>query len=129
MASTNKVVFDTSMLLSCGELKIDAFDETRQLLGNPGLFVTQTVEEEMAKLAKKGAKYRKNVAIAEILLEANNVKRMPAQRIKKNADKELEELAKKGYIVATNDAQLRKKIKKNGGKCIIVMKKKFLAIE
>ena len=46
-----------------------------------------------------------------------------------DADSALEEMAKQGFFVASNDAVLRKRIKDFGGKVIYLRQSRFLEIE
>ncbi len=127
MASAPKVVFDTNMLLSCGELKVDVLEEARELVPGARLITTKSVKKELGKLAKKSAKNRRNAGIARMLMKAGKVGAIGAEEA--DADKELLALSRKGYLIATNDKELRRKIRKAGKRSMTIRKKKFMIIQ
>lgn len=119
-----KVVVDTSMLLSVQENHVDFFEQARHLLGKPEFYVTEHVLEELERLGKKNSK-RASVAVARKLLQNNNVKVWKVNA--RNADEGLEMLSKKA-IIATNDAELRKKALQNGARVMFLRKRQFIEI-
>jgi rRNA-processing protein FCF1 len=121
-----RIVIDSSMFFSITELKIDFFEESKKLFGNVSFYQTKAVQEELKRLAEKSVKARNMVRIAEKLKKLYNTKTLNTKS--KNADESLIEAAVKGFIIATNDKQLRKKIKELNGKVLFVRQKKFLEI-
>ena len=119
-----KVVVDTSMLLSVQENHVDFFEQARHLLGRPEFFVTEQVLEELERLGKKNSK-KASVAVAKKLLENNKVKVWKVKA--RNADDALEILSKKA-IIATNDAQLRKRALQNGARVMFLRKRQFIEL-
>ena len=119
-----KVVVDTSMLLSVQENNVDFFEQAKQLLGKPEFYVTEQVLQELESLGKKNSK-RASVAVAKKLLQNNNVKVWKVKA--NNADDALEILSKKA-IIATNDAELRKKALQNGARVMFLRKRQFIEI-
>ncbi len=124
MAKCSEVVLDSSMLLGIAELKVDVFSEIGALLGRTEFSVTGQVLEEMKMLAGKSGRTGENAGIALRLLEKNRAKVIAVEA--GNADESLVEAARQGKIVATNDAELRKKIKSLGGRIIYLRKKKIV---
>ncbi|MFH1895635.1 MAG: PIN domain-containing protein [archaeon] len=125
MGQANKVVLDTNMLMAAGELKIDVFEEIKKY-GRTEFFVPEEVLEELKKLKEKNRTKKINAGIAEKLIEKH------CSLIKGNtgnADKKMQELAEKGFIIATNDKQLRTKIRKKGFKTAFVRQKKIIVVE
>ena len=68
------VAFDTNMLLNIARFKVDVFAEAMALLGKVDFVVPDAVERELSSLAGKGARLRKEVAIAKGLMAKNHVK-------------------------------------------------------
>ena len=126
MEKFNKVVLDTNMLMAIGELKIDVFEEIEKVLGKTGFFVPTEVLDEMEKLKKENKTKKKNIEIAEKLIEK---KCMILKGENQNADEKMKELAEQGFIIATNDKELRRAIKKKGFKTAFVRQKKVIVIE
>ena len=126
MEKFNKVVLDTNMLLAIGELKIDVFDGIEQILGKTEFFVPTEVLKEMEKLKKENKTKGKNVRIAKKIIE-KKCKILEGEN--QNADEKMKELAEQGFIIATNDKELRSAIKKKGFKTAFVRQKKVIVVE
>jgi len=125
MEKLNKVVLDTNMLMAIGELKIDIIDGLEEKLGKAEFFVPEEVTDELKKLKEKGRTKKNNAEIAEKIIEKYC---SVLKSKKKNADERIEELAGE-YIIATNDKELRKRIKKKGFKTAFIRQKKVIVIE
>ena len=124
--SNKKVVLDSSMLLNIEDLKIDVFDELKKEFGKVDFYITNAIDAELKLLTEKNQKTRKKVKIAKKLMEKNKVKVLYIDT--ENADDSLVEAGKKGMYVASNDKELRKRIKKVKGKNIYLRKKTFIEI-
>ena len=127
MALTSDVALDTNMLLSIQQLKIDVFWEIEQRLGKTRFFLTKQVKDELDLVEKRGEKEALQVTIAKKAMEKNSVEVIIVEA--ENADDSLLKLAKKGVFIATNDKELRKRIKTIRGKSIYLKKKKLIEIE
>jgi rRNA-processing protein FCF1 len=127
MGQSNKVVLDTNMLLAIGELKIDVFSGIEEEIGKTEFFVPEEVIQELKKLKEENKTKKKNAVIAEKLIEKKCIILNKGEN--KNADEKMMELAGKGFIIATNDKELRKKIKNNGFKTAFVRQKKVIVVE
>lgn len=123
MARFYKVAVDTNMLLYITSHKIDVFAEIKKSLGNVIFIVPQSVCDELGKLKKVNINRAKQVNIAEQLMKKNKAKII---KLSDDADNDLLELAKQGVIIATNDRELKKRIKDFGGRVIYLRKKKII---
>lgn len=123
------IAMDSSMLLAIEEFKTDVFDEIKKMFGEKkvSFCITESVEKELNELEKKNKRRKRQVSIAKELLEKNDVKVIKTNALK--ADDSLLEIAGIGVIVASNDKELRKRIKAFGRKNIYLRKKKFIEIE
>ena len=72
---------------------------------------------ELQGLGKSDKKIRKEVGLIEQIIKINNIKIIESKI--NSVDDELVELSK-NYVIATNDKELRKKVKQAGGKTIFV---------
>ena len=126
MVQLTKIALDTNMLMAIGELKIDVFEEIKNQIANPEFFVPEAVIEELQVLKKRNRTKKINAEIAEILIKKNC---KIIKNKEKKADKIMEELAEENYIIATNDKELRTKIRKKGFKTAFVRQKKMIVIE
>ena len=116
MAEKVKILLDTNFLLTLVRYKIFGFEELRQKI--PCDFYTLSrVLFELKGLGKMNKKVEKEVRVVEQVLKNNNVKVIDS--MKENVDEELVELSK-DYVIATNDKELRRKVKEVGGKTIFV---------
>jgi len=125
MALTTKVAVDTNMLLAINEQNVDVFAQIKQTLGNVEFVVPNQVFEELINIEKKGKTAQKNVNIAKILMKKNKVKKVRVNA--KNADSALLELSRDA-LIASNDKELKKAVKKNSGHVIYLRQGKFIEI-
>ena len=117
MGKSFKVILDTNFLLTMVRYKIHAITEIRSQIPVE-FFVLSGIIDEMQVLSKE-KKIKKEVSIVTQILEKNNVQGIISKL--KNVDDELVSLSKE-YIVATNDKELRKRIREFGGKTIYIQK-------
>jgi len=113
-----KIVLDTNFLISCLKFKIDFFSE---LIGEK-LYIVDKTKLELEKLINgKNAKDKQRAKIISALIK-NKVK-----ILKSKADETVDDtLARlKGYVIATQDKELKKRIK---GKKLIIRAQKKLEI-
>lgn len=122
-----KVALDTNMLFAQEQFKTRVVEEIQGILHNAKIVIPVQVLEELEKLEKKGKRLEKQVRIARQVLKEEKIGRIKI--IAGSADKALLLLSKKGFIIATNDGELRKKIKQAKGKSITLRKRKYLILE
>jgi len=122
------IAFDSNMLLAIQALGVDVFGDARKMFGSSANFFAPTqVFDELGRIEKRGAKMKKAVAVAREAIAKNSVKKAPVEA--ENADSALLRLSEQGYCIATNDRELRKKIKSFGGTVIYLRQRKFLEAE
>ncbi|HIQ50206.1 MAG TPA: PIN domain-containing protein [Nanoarchaeota archaeon] len=114
-----KIVIDTNFWIYAVLYKIRIFEE---LLGYE-IYTLDKVLQELKQISKKKTKQAIASKIALGMIEKFNVKIINAP---KSADEKLVELATQGFIIATNDAELVKKIKNLGGKVAQIRQKKYI---
>ena len=128
LQSKPKIAFDTNMLLAIGQLKVDVFFEVEKKFGKEiMLAIPKQVLEELEKFKTGNETMKRNTGIALEEIERHKVEKIQVEA--GNADNALEEMAKQGFYVASNDAVLRKRIKGFGGKVIYLRQSRFLEIE
>jgi len=125
MAEKVKVMLDTNFLLTMVRYKIHGLDEIKQKLPSE-FFVLSRVLFELKGLGKSDKKVKKEVAIVEQLLKNSGV--IVIQSKLEHVDKELVELSKE-YVIATNDKELRRKVKAVGGKTIFIRSLNYVDVE
>ncbi|MCX6804086.1 MAG: hypothetical protein NTY48_06000, partial [Candidatus Diapherotrites archaeon] len=81
---------------------------------------------ELEGIGKSDKKVKKEVVIVKQLLKNNNVKVIESKR--EDVDSELVELSK-DYAIATNDKELRRRIKEAGGKTIYIRSLTYIATD
>jgi len=114
-------------LLSIAEKKFDFFEEAKKEFGKVEFVVPVQVIREIKKLKEKGKKYKESTGIAERLIKINKAKIIRSRE--KGADEALIELGKKGAIVASNDREIKKKLKKLKCRIIFLKQGKLLEME
>jgi len=115
-----KIIFDTNMLIYCVKYKIDI---AKQLRGNE-FFLLDSVLAELKKISTgKG----KKAELAKIVLQLiKNFKKIKHEaKTAASVDSLLFELGKKGYVIATQDTELQKRLKAAGARYIYLRQKKY----
>ncbi|MBN2127828.1 MAG: hypothetical protein JW703_05600 [Candidatus Diapherotrites archaeon] len=123
MESSNKVAVDTNMLLAITQFNVPITTLIKEKLGNTEFFFPTQVKKELNGLKKE---LRKEVSIAEKIMEQEKFTEKKVDA--KNADDALLELSKKGFIIATNDKELKKRIQETKGKILFLRQKKLIEI-
>ena len=117
MGKSFKVILDTNFLLTMVRYKIHAINEIKSQIPTE-FFILSGISDELQGLSKN-KKIKKEVSIITKILETNKVQGIKSQQ--KQVDDELVSLSKE-YIIATNDKELRKRIREFGGKTIYIKK-------
>jgi len=129
MTKIKKVLLDTNFLMICFQFRVDIFSEIERICTfNYGLYVLDKTIGELKKIAEKqGGKHRDAAKIALQLLELEKV-----GIIKTDSEKYTDDLildyAKKGYIVATQDKDLKRRLINHGVEVIMLRQKKILVL-
>ena len=111
-----KILLDTNFLLTMVRYKIHGFEEINQKI--PAEYYTLSrVIFEIKGLAKSEKKIRNEGRIVEDVLKNNNVKILESEL--EDVDSELVNLSK-DYVIATNDKELRRRVKQAGGKTVFI---------
>jgi rRNA-processing protein FCF1 len=115
-----KIVLDTNFLISCLKFKIDFLKE----LQGDELFIVDKTRGELEKLIKGGkAQDKQRAKLSLMILKKKKIKIIKSKE-KETVDDTLARL--KNYIIATQDKELKKRIK---GKKLIIRAKKKLEIQ
>ena len=118
-----KVALDTNMLLAIEQLGVDVFFQIEEMFGkDTETAIPKHVLEELRKFEEGKLGTETGIALEEIERHKAKVIEIDAE----NADNALEKMAKEGYIVASNDKVLRKRIKGFGGTVIYLRQSRFL---
>ncbi len=119
-----KIILDTNFLLTMIRYKIHALAEITGKI-NVEFYTMSGVIGELEALSKGNRKIKKEVAVAKEILKQNNVRILESRMPK--VDNELLEKSNE-FVIATNDKELRQKIKNIGGKTIYIKKLAFVEI-
>lgn len=125
MAGKIKILLDTNFLLTIVRHKLHGLEQIKEKL--PAEFYTLSrVLYELKGLGKTDKKVKKEAAIVEQMLKNNGVKVLDSKL--EDVDKELISLSKE-YVIATNDKELRKRVREAGGKTIYVRSLTYVEVE
>jgi len=121
-----KVLLDTNFLLDAIRFKVD-FSIFQELEENIEIFISSETLREVKSIANKRTKEGRWALIALRLVESGQIK--VTQSLKKEVDEDLIALAKKeGFMVATNDKDLKEKLKKENVRVICLRNKKKIEV-
>ncbi len=106
------VFIDTNMLLAPFQFGVDVISEIERLVPGADLYVLSGTIRELDRIAERGTKERKYAALAKKLISIHRIRIIEREG---PVDSVLVELAKNGAYVATNDRDLRRRIREAGG--------------
>jgi len=119
------VILDSCAILSFFEFSVDWQNELGSLLGAYRLVVPTAVVQELRILATRSRGGKKATAALKLVEKYETI-----DADAKSADEALVTVAEKTKgIVVTNDAELRKRLKKNGLSVIFLRGKKKLVLD
>lgn len=125
MIKMKKIIFDTNFLIDLARFRID-IDEAKALVGPCQFLTIEPVLKELKRIASKKTRSSRSAKVALKLIDLKKIKIIKTEE--KNTDQAILKLANKETVVATNDKNLRKALKKKRVKTIYLRKKKHLAI-
>lgn len=123
-----KVILDTNFLLIPAYFKVDIFRELDKVLGykHDIVILQQTLDElENIKTRQRG-RNKEAAKLAIGLIKAKNINILSTAI--KHADDAILKMAKKDCFVATQDKNLKKRLKTAGLKVITLRQKKYLTV-
>jgi hypothetical protein len=121
-----KILLDTNFLLDFLRYKLD-FSVFQDLEESVELFITSETLREIKSIANRKTKEGRLALIALKLIDSQKIKGV--QSLKKEVDEDLLALAKKeGFIVATNDKDLKEKLKKENVRIAYLRNKKKIEV-
>lgn len=130
MKKKRRVILDSNFLFVPSSLKIDIFEEIENIVGRFEPIVLSVTLQELKKLANsKSEKMRKEASFALDLARKCVTLNVQRKKWEKNDDVIVRIAKETGCPVATNDRDLRKKLRKEGIATIYVREKKYLNLE
>ena len=125
-----RIIIDTNFLLMPYQFKVDIFSEiNRLMMESYKLCIINTTITELKKIieTQKG-KHRRAAMLGLMILSQKNIAKIKAKKPKVD-DSILAEAGKnKDCIVATQDAELKKRLRKKGVPLIVLKSKSHLAL-
>ena len=123
-----RIILDTNFLTVPYQFNIDIFEEIdRVVVGEYELTTLDCVVKELKKLKKSRGKAAASAKVALLLIKEKNVKVIKTGE--KNVDIKIYRMADENTIVATNDRDLRRKLKNKNVKVLYLRSKKYIAIK
>jgi len=122
-----RVILDTNFLTIPYQFGIDIFEEIDRVVeDNYELTTLDCVVEELKKLEKSRGKSATAARVALILIKEKNIKVIKTG--KKNVDIKIYRMADKNTIVATNDRELKRRLKNKNVKVLYLRSKKHIVM-
>lgn len=120
-----KIILDTNFLIDLGRFGISIDDIGKILPENYEMQIVSSSVGELKKIAATAAEESKFAKYALMIIDLRKTKILETNE---SADAAILSFADKDTIVATNDVELRRKLKEKGVRCIYVRAKKKLEI-
>jgi rRNA-processing protein FCF1 len=117
-----RIILDTSFLVTTIKFKVDIFSE---FVGNK-FFVLDSIIKELEKISKRKGK---DSVAAKVALGIIRIKDIKVLKSRNGTDESLLIYGKEGFTIATQDSELRKRLKKERVKIIYLRGKKYLVTE
>lgn len=122
-----KIILDTNFLTIPYQFKVDIFEEIKKVVPeNYELATLDGIIKELENLAKNKGKDSKAARIGLELIEKNQVKIIKTEE--KKADDSIVEISDENTLVATNDKELRQRLKDKNVKVIYLRSKTRLEL-
>ena len=122
-----RIILDTNFLTIPYQFNIDIFEEIDRVVeGDYELTTLDCVVEELKKLKKSRGKDAAAAKVALILIKEKNIKVINTGE--KNVDIKIYRMADKNTIVATNDRDLRQRLKNKNVKVLYLRSKKRIVM-
>lgn len=111
------------------ELKLDVFTELERVCDfQYELFIVDKTMEELEKLAQRAGKQGQNARIAKQICDSKNLKVIETEE--GYADDLIVSIAEqKGYYVATQDADLKRKLRDKNLSVVFLRQKNYIVVE
>ena len=129
MKNKTKIIFDTNFLFITFIFKIDIIREIERVFSKSyEIFIYESTLRELENLKKVKSKNRKIIPLIFLFIKKYNLKILRSE--KTYTDKVIIENLDENYVVATNDFDLRRKIKKKNENInfLILRKKQYLML-
>ena len=125
-----KIILDTNFLLAGYQFKLDIIEKIRHALSFAyDLYILDKTKYEIVWILKKQkTKHREAAKWGLKIIAKNQFKELPAKD-DMLVDDSLVEYAKKGYIIATQDMELKRRLRNENFTILTIRKKKYMMIE
>lgn len=124
-----KIILDTNFLMIPCQFKVDVFSEIDMIIHERyALCAPEAVIGELKKLSESKGKDGKAAKLALALIAKKNVNIIKGSKRTKYGDEAIIEIADKNTLVATQDIELRKRLKLKGIHAITMWQKCHLKI-
>ncbi|MCC5994347.1 MAG: PIN domain-containing protein [Candidatus Aenigmarchaeota archaeon] len=121
-----KILLDTNFLIDMLRYRAE-FSTFQDIEGGVEFFVSSEVLREIKSIANRRTRVGRLALIALKLIDERKIK--VVQSLKKTVDEDLVALAKtKGFIVATNDKNLKERLKRENVRVICLRNKKKIEV-
>lgn len=125
-----RIFLDTNFLLVPLQFKVDIYSELARIMNEPySLHVLQSTLDEIGIIIERRGKNALIAKIAKTILEKQKGLNIEGFSKDYNVDDALVMLADADTIIATQDKELKARIKKKGAKIITLRQKKYLILE
>lgn len=125
-----KIILDTDFLVHCATAKVDYTAELRRILDFQYqiFIIDKTIDELDSIIEKKDRKAKDAAKLAKTVLKAKNIAQIKTDK-DKIVDKLILETVNSNYLVATMDADLKRKLKNKGIPLIVLRQRKYLVLQ
>ena len=125
-----QIILDSNFLFVPARFKIDIFEDIEELVGGFEPIILSTTLEELKGLSESGSeKVRRETSLARLLAGRCRVIEV-RRRSEETYDDVIVRVAKElGYPVATNDRELRRRLRRNGVPTIFLRERSHLEVE
>lgn len=120
------VLIDTNFFIDLLRFKISLDEISELIMEKYDLSTLDSVVDELNKISNKKTRDSQYARLALELIENRKIKIL---KINGGADDTILKLADKNTVVATNDRELRKMLKRKGTKTIYIKSRKHLGID
>ena len=118
-----RIVLDTNFLIFAVREKIGIFIQ----LKGKNVYTIAPVIRELEKISKGKSRDAVAAKVALMMLSMKKVRKLATSVA--SADRALVDKAEKGYVIATQDRELKERVKRAGGKVLYIRQKKYVVFD
>jgi rRNA-processing protein FCF1 len=123
-----KIILDTNFLMVVGQFKVDIFSELKRICDFPYeiFIIDKTINELKSIIEKQKGKHKAAAKLALTIIKNKKIKKIKTKE--GTVDELIIKLSNKGTVIATQDMELKRRLRKKGVSMVVLRQKRYLVL-